>query len=121
MKPAGGGLFYFQNAETKFVLDCYVDDEYNGDGRKVGAWPENGGDNQLWYLDSAEDGWMSIINKATDLALDVDMESSVGENGHGKQLICWPRNGEANQEWGGEVRDDPEPCHWHGARLFRER
>jgi len=101
MKACGDGYFCFMNPANDCVLDCYVDEEYNGEGRQVGAWEFNGGDNQLWYLEAAEDdGWMCIRNKHNDMALDVDMGSAVGDGGDGHQLIVWPHHGNDNQQWG---------------------
>jgi len=95
------GAFVIKNKdEGSMVLDEYVGSEYNGDGKLVGAYDRNDAENQQWILEPADEyGYYMFKNVASGQVLDVDMESSVGEGGDGKQVLTWPYNGGRNQMW----------------------
>lgn len=101
IRPCGGGAFLLLNAEEgSNALDEYQDTEYNGEGKKVGAYERNEGDNQKWMLEPSDtDGQYFLMSVATGQVLDVDMESAVGFEDGGKQVITWPKNGGENQMW----------------------
>ena len=58
-------------------------------------WPVHGGDNQVWTLEPASDGYVRIVARHSGKAMDVE-GASVDE---GARVIQYTPHGGANQQW----------------------
>ena len=58
-------------------------------------WPVHGGDNQVWTLEPASDGYMRIVARHSGKAMDVEFASA----DDGARVIQYTPHGGANQQW----------------------
>ena len=58
-------------------------------------WPVHGGDNQVWTLEPASDGYVRIVARHSGKAMDVEF-ASVDD---GARVIQYTPHGGANQQW----------------------
>ena len=58
-------------------------------------WPVHGGDNQVWTLEPAPDGYVRIVARHSGKAMDVEFASA----DDGARVIQYTPHGGANQQW----------------------
>jgi hypothetical protein len=88
-----GGFVQLVNDGSGYALD--VPGFSTTQGTQLIQWPSTGGNNQLWSLGTAPDGYQTLVNRHSVLLADVSGAAS-GEN---TPVIQWPANGGANQQW----------------------
>lgn len=72
-----------------------VANESEDDATELIQWTRQGGHNQQWKLQQADNQWYYIIARHSGKVIDVPSESmEMGEN-----LIQYKKNGQDNQQW----------------------
>jgi hypothetical protein len=97
--PSGGttGVFRVVQLQAAHTNNSCLD--VNGASTENGAaliqWQCHGGDNQIWSVEPAEDGYSRLVSRLSGKCLDVGGESRQD----GAPVVQWQCHGGANQQW----------------------
>lgn len=85
--------YHLVNRNSGMVMD--VTGASTTQGADLIQWPDNGGANQEWSLQSTGDGYSYLVNRNSGMVMDVNGASTSA----GANIIQWPNHGGTNQEW----------------------